>query len=773
MADGILDGVRIVDLSFGIAGPVATHLLAEVGAEVVKVEPPGGDPTRASAGFATWNRSKKGVVLDLHDEEDRARLDRLLADADVLVHGFRPSEARARGLDDAALAERFPDLIVSAVTGYPGNHPDAERAGWDVLVQARSGAMWEVDGARPGPIFLRFPLPSWSTVYLTATGILARLVVRGRTGRAGPAHTSLYQGMLAVLAMLWHRGDTLTEMMKRKMPLPKGFSAPALSMFECADGEWLQTLPGYIEHPLVIETTLEMGAGLVEVDGPIPTPEQLEILQGAFTRRTRDEWLAALHAGDVAAAPMSPIGSVFTNTQAVLNDYVVDVDDRAWGRARQTLAPYQIEPKPAVRSPAPRLGEHSDEVFAGEPERAQRPDRPAGGRPYPARGLLDGVKVVDFGMFLAGPLGPMLLADLGADVIKVEALTGDRMRVPEQVTLFVGCQRGKRSVALDLTNPDSRPVLERLVRWADVVHHNLRMPAARRLGLDYESLAQIKPDLVYCHVSSYGSVGPEADWPGYDPVGQALSGWPIESAPPGTKPMWYRFGMMDHQCAMSSVIPTLLALYRRDRTGEGSCVAGSLLGAATESNSETMLLLETGQTAPYPHLDAHQTGLHPGYRIYPTADDRWVAVAAVGAQVMAALRRVAGVAESDGDTTYDALAAAFAGRTADELLGALDAAGVPAELVREDWEDGFFEAEIGRPARLAVSYPHPEYGRFEQPGAFWDLGDLDLTLDHAPPLLGQHTAEVLHELGFEPGAIAKMADAGVIGGPDVTRKTQP
>src|SRR5215207_11567285 len=127
MADGILRGVRIVDLSFGIAGPVATHLLAEVGAEVIKVEPPGGDPARSSAGFATWNRSKKGVVLDLHDDADRARLDRLLAGADVLVHGFRPSQARALGLDDASLAARFPDLIVSSVTGYPGNHPDAER----------------------------------------------------------------------------------------------------------------------------------------------------------------------------------------------------------------------------------------------------------------------------------------------------------------------------------------------------------------------------------------------------------------------------------------------------------------------------------------------------------------------------------------------------------------------------------------------------------------------------------------------------------------------
>ena len=87
--------------------------------------------------------------------------------------------------------------------------------------------------------------------------------------------------------------------------------------------------------------------------------------------------------------------------------------------------------------------------------------------------------------------------------------------------------------------------------------------------------------------------------------------------------------------------------------------------------------------------------------------------------------------------------------------------------MREDWEHGFFESEIGQPARLAVSYPHPDYGRFEQPGAFWDLGDVDLTLDLAPPLLGQHTSDVLHELGFDAGAIRKLADTGVIGGPEL------
>lgn len=761
MPDGILDGIRIVDCSSGLAGPVATHLLAEVGAEVIKVEPPGGDYMRQSAAFATWNRSKQSVVLDLHDDGDRAVLDDLLATADVLVHGFRPSEARARNLDDVSLAERHPHLIVSAITGYPLNHPDAERPGWDILVQARTGAMTEVDGARPGPIFLRFPLPSWATVYLAASGILARLIVRERTGRAGPVHTSLYQGMMAVLAMLWHRGERITDYMKAKMPLPKGFAAPAVSLFQCSDGHWLQTLLGYTVHPLVIETCAEIGEDYTEVLGPIPTPDQVAVFQKVFLHRPRQEWLEAFYTGDVPAAPVSPLGSVFRDEQAILNEYVVDVDDPIWGRARQTLAPYSIDPKPRVRSPAPALGEHTDAILAAAVGGPAHPP-PSGTAPYPSRRLLESVKVLDLGMFLAGPFGPMMLADLGADVIKVEALTGDRMRRDTQMTLFIGCQRGKRGIAVDLQNPDSRPVLERLVRWADIVHHNLRLPAARRLGVDYESLKAINPRIIFCHASSYGAKGPKADWPGYDPIGQALSGWPVESSPPGAKPMWYRFGMMDHQCAMTSVIPTLLALYQRDRTGEGSSVTSSLLSAATETNSETMLLLDTDELAPYARTDDQQTGLHPGYRMYPVAGDQWVAVAAVGDARMAALRGVAGVADDDG------LAAAFAGRDADGLVAALEAAGVPVELVRQDWEQGFFDAEIDQPAQMAVAYEHAEFGRLEQPGAFWQLGDLELRLDLAPPALGQHTTEILGELGFDDSTVEKMAEAGLIGGPDVS-----
>ncbi len=134
----------------------------------------------------------------------------------------------------------------------------------------------------------------------------------------------------------------------------------------------------------------------------------------------------------------------------------------------------------------------------------------------------------------------------------------------------------------------ARPALEALVEWADVVHHNLRMPAARRLGIDYETVRSIDPQVVYCHTSSYGPEGPRADWPGYDQLFQASAGWEVLGGGEGNPPMWFRFGFMDHLCAMGSTVATLLAVYHRDRTGHGQRVTGSLLGAGVLTNGETL-----------------------------------------------------------------------------------------------------------------------------------------------------------------------------------------
>jgi crotonobetainyl-CoA:carnitine CoA-transferase CaiB-like acyl-CoA transferase len=280
------------------------------------------------------------------------------------------------------------------------------------------------------------------------------------------------------------------------------------------------------------------------------------------------------------------------------------------------------------------------------------------------------------------------------------------------------------------------------------------MPAAKRLGLDYEAVRAVNPDVVFCHTSSYGPRGPRADWPGYDQLFQSSCGWEVAGAGEGNPPMWHRLGFCDHLCATASVVATLLALYHRDRTGEGQAVAASLLGSGVLTNSETYLDAE-GQLVPIPVLDHEQAGVAPGYRIVEAADG-WVAVAAVTDAQLDALCDVAGV-----DDAKDA-PAAFKAREADELLAALAGAGVPSELVRQAQGDAFFASPENQAARLVARYPHPVYGTMEQPGAYWSFGDLDVRLDKAPPALGEHSVEILTELGFDRTAIDGLVNAGVV-----------
>jgi len=675
---------------------VACLLLAEAGADVVKVEHPiRHAEDRARPGFLTWNRSKRSIALDIHDEEDRATLEGLLAAADVLVHELGPSAAAAAGLDAGALADRHPQLVVASVLGWPANHLDAELPTDELLAMARLGLLDEQFAMRrEGPVFVRFPIGSWCAAYLAAIGVLARLRAREASGRGGAAHTSLVQGALVPLGMLWSRATTPSESLA--IGMPKASRGSQATLFECADARWVHLMGNPAQSPAFAER-LAAGDAMADI----------------FRSAVCDEWLADLWAHDVPVQPAQPFGAVLDDVQARANGYVVDVDDPRLGQVMMPGNPLTTTPPCAVRGPAPDVDGDRDAVL--RTWRSRPPAAPAGAPGDRRRWPLERLKVLDLGAFLAGPYGPMLLGDLGADVVKVEAASGDGMRPVEWA--FAGCQRGKRSVALDLKAPAARPALDALLRWADVVHLNLRMPAARRLGIGPDDVLAVNPQAVYCHTSSYGPVGPRADWPGYDQLFQALCGWEVLGAGEGNPPMWHRFGFMDHLCAMASVVATLLALRRRDETGEGQVVAASLLGAGVLTTGETVRLAD-GTLTPVATVDADQTGSGPDRRI-ERCDGGWVALVDLGDR------------------------------------------GVVREPVREDQRDAFYDAAANRAAGLVAVYEHPTWGRLEQPGALWDLGNLAVRIERPPPLLGEHTVEVLRQVGLDADAVVSLLDAGV------------
>ncbi len=754
MTDRILDGIRIVELASGLAVPVASRMLAEAGADVIKIEPPQGDPLRSRVAFASWNRSKRSVVLDITTDDDRAKLADLLDTADVFVHEFTPSRAAELGLDDVALRVRHPHLIVSSVTGYPVDHPDRDRPAHDLLVQARSGLMGELWGYREGPIAMRFPLPSWAAASLAAAGIVARLIQRDGTGRIGAVHTSLLQGMLNTASLAWNNAENpIPALILNKYEAP-----PQLAMYQCSDGVWLQMMnPGeridVSAIPLVQEVAAELGVGLTDL-----SRNASDDLRTVIAQRPSIEWLPVFRAADLAIEPALAMGELLRDPQVTANGYVVEVDDPTHGRTIQAGSPFGIEPACAVTRPAPLLGEHTDEVFAElESSRADsdvRADEPADPRP------LAGLKVLDLGSFLAGPMAPMLMADLGAEVIKVEPVVGDRLRY--KPAYWEACSRNKRSLAVDLTTAQGQEVLRKLVGWADVVHHNQRPKASAKLGIDEAGLRAIKPDVVVGYVTSYGEKGDRADSPGFDSIFQALAGWEVENGGTGNPPQFSRFGVLDVQTALGSLVGTLLAVYYKQRTGRGTKVSGSLLAAATATQSETLIRLADNSIAEYPRFDATQTGFGPGRRIYEVADG-WIAVVAETDGQLAALRSIAGAADDDG------IEAGLAVFESEKLLVELGSAGIAAEPVREEYSFEFFDDEANRTGQLIASYDHAHFGRMEQPGAYWNFDDITLKFDRAAPVIGQHTREILTELGYRDDDIDAMYADRVAGGPSVPK----
>lgn len=365
---------------------------------------------------------------------------------------------------------------------------------------------------------------------------------------------------------------------------------------------------------------------------------------------------------------------------------------------------------------------------------------------------LEGIRVLDFGQYLAGPFGPMVLADLGADVIKVEPVTGDNMR--GAAAPFFGCQRGKRSLALDVRSDEGRAIAHELVATADVVHHNMTKGTAPKLGLDYQALREVKPDLVYCNTWAYGKEGPLSHFGGLDPLYQATSGLEYESGPvaEGNPPLYYRFGMCDASNALLSVVGVLLALYHRRRTGEGMDVWSSLLNGGAVFTADTLLV--DGEPAPRPRLDAAQTGFGPGYRLYETRDG-WLQVAAVKEDQRRALfETVAPEAE---------LETAFRRKTALQWSWALDEAGVPNEVAVDTGggERVLFDDDNVR-LGLVAEYEHPVKGLMRQFGQLIDLSDTPGEVQGPPPLCGQHTREILAELGHDDADVERLAAAGVV-----------
>jgi crotonobetainyl-CoA:carnitine CoA-transferase CaiB-like acyl-CoA transferase len=383
---------------------------------------------------------------------------------------------------------------------------------------------------------------------------------------------------------------------------------------------------------------------------------------------------------------------------------------------------------------------------------------------------LEDVRVLDVASMLAGPYGATLLGDLGADVIKLEPPNGDETRRfgPRRGSdsgVFVGVNRNKRSITTDLRTDDGRVVLEALVRWADVVVDNLRPAAKTKLGLDFETLSALNPRIVSVSVSTFGSTGPYAGRPGIDPIAQALSGFMNVTGPEGGEPLKAGPPVGDAVSSMLVAYGALAALWARERTGEGQCVEVALI--------DGLIHVQAPYTGRYFLLDEQQPrsgnaiGWYAPYNAYRCGDGRFVHIACYNDKFFANLAKAIDRADLIDDEKFATNEARLANRggldgildawcaerTRPEALERMSAHDVIIAPVN-DYAETFADPQVLH-NQMVVDVDHHS-GPLRVTGVPVRLSATPGDVRLAPPALGEHTEEILRELGVDEALIGRV-----------------
>lgn len=744
-------GVRILDFTRGVAGPMAAMLLGDFDADVVKIASPDGEPEALRPAGLVLNRNKQVLTLDLDRVADRGRARELAARADVALFDHAPGELEALGLDAESLRAGNPGLVHAWMPPYGAKGLLSQLPPRHSLLTALSGVAFRQGAYEDVPVHLVLPLCWYGQGVIGAAAIGAALLERARSGQGQAVTVSGLHGVAEVSGPV---------KVLAAPPLPRGQplgASPSYRLYEGSDGRWF--FLGTLFANFYAKAIEAIGLGAYWEDFVLNPLAAREALALYFRERPRDFWVDLLREAGVPCAPVGPREAWFAG-EAVRNGGLrLSFQDPELGEVAIPAPPARLSATPArVRG----LARPATQV-----DWPRRPAPPAA-NPAAKAAPLAGVRILDLGTVIAGAYAGGVLASLGAEVIKVEPPEGDPFR--SDAGGFMAYNRGKRGLGLDLKQAGARELFLDLVRQVDVVLDNYRLGVRARLGIDYPALKVVNPRIISCSINAYGTEGAWAERPGFDPLLQAEGG--MMAAQGGVEeggdrePILHTIPVNDVATAAVVTMSVVAALNARERTGEGQEILTSLMAQSLTFQQAEVVAYAGRPTPDQGGRDCE--GVRALTRFYPCADG-WLAIACETEAEAANLGLALGLdlgdpaealgAARDGRLARE-IAAVLAHRSRDAAVADLIAAGVPAapclraaEALQDDflWQNGMFER-----------WRHPRLGELVSVRGFADFARTPAGFVHPTPDIGQHSAALLAEFGIDPDRIARLFANGAV-----------
>jgi crotonobetainyl-CoA:carnitine CoA-transferase CaiB-like acyl-CoA transferase len=658
------------------------------------------------------------------------------------------------GIGPQAVLSLNPRVIYCSMPGFASNDPRAQVRAFEGVVGAATATYRPHDPEANRPVYTAIPISSNYAAFQAVVSIVSALFARQRDGLGQHIEVPLFDATFPSIGARAMRVHDPAHV----VPTPRGIWGGG---FECADGRWVQFggsgNQNFREFVTAAGITDWDREGLTDIERIMRDPElftkHLQRARELFKTRTAQEWEDLVARAGSECAVCRTSAEWFEHPHARGSQMVLEIEDPQYGKMLQPGINVRLSKTPgSVRRPAPKPDQHRAELLRELEAVTPEPASPA--TEATLRAALQGVRVLDLCIILAGPTLGRTLGEFGADVIKI-----DNPRRGSFVSSHNDVNRGKRSILLDLKSDVGRDVFWRLLEGADVVAQNYRAGKLEKLGLSYEEVRRRKPNIVYASLNAFGHLGPWAGRPGHEQFAQAATGMQRRFGGAG-QPMIQPNPINDYGTGFMGAYAVALALLHRQRTGEGQHVDTALAYTAMIHQSPFLQVYE-GKRWDEPS-GQQQLGSGPLHRAYQ-ARDGWFFIGARPDEVprLAAVEGLSAVTSLRGEALEQALARHFASDTVETWVARLIHAGIGAHRYIGDLETLMADPWVTA-HELSLTREHDEMGLVTTCGPAPRLSRTPIRVGQPAPKPGSDAYEILTEIGLSAREIEALIEAGVV-----------